>query len=148
MHINFQVVVKKERSDKKFTLNIWCMNPAVCFSSLSDQCKSIILTSSTLSPMTSFASELGADFPFQCEAPHVVSMTFSFFNNHPILIFLFYSEPEQTWVSYITRGPQNGVLSSIYTNSKTTLFQDELGRVCIFLAFFKSKHIYFRQYTS
>ena len=35
-------------------------------------CRSIILTSGTLSPMASFASELGASFPVQLEANHVI----------------------------------------------------------------------------
>ena len=35
---------------------------------------SVILTSGTLSPLDSFASELGTDFKVQLEAPHVVDM--------------------------------------------------------------------------
>ena len=34
--------------------------------------RSIVLTSGTLSPMSSFSSELGASFPIQLEANHVI----------------------------------------------------------------------------
>ncbi len=35
---------------------------------------SVILTSGTLSPMDSFATELGSDFPIRIEAPHVINV--------------------------------------------------------------------------
>ncbi|ORZ33420.1 helicase C-terminal domain-domain-containing protein [Catenaria anguillulae PL171] len=54
----------------KFAL--WCMNPAVTFRPLADSAHSIILTSGTLSPMATFASELGTEFPIRLEADHVI----------------------------------------------------------------------------
>lgn len=42
------------------------------FSQISSIAKSIILTSGTLSPMDSFASELGCEFAFKLEASHVI----------------------------------------------------------------------------
>ena len=42
------------------------------FSDIGGEVRSIILTSGTLSPMTSFASELGVNFPIQLEANHVI----------------------------------------------------------------------------
>lgn len=39
-------------------LAIWCLNPAVAFAELAAQSHSIILTSGTLSPIVSFASEV------------------------------------------------------------------------------------------
>ena len=39
------------------------------------QCaRSVVLTSGTLSPMKSFASELGVEFPIQLEANHVIPL--------------------------------------------------------------------------
>lgn len=38
-------------------LALWCLNPAVAFAALSAESHSVILTSGTLSPMASFASE-------------------------------------------------------------------------------------------
>ena len=53
------------------TLNFWCLNPGVCFDELLD-CRSIVLTSGTLSPMLTFASELEVKFPISLEANHVI----------------------------------------------------------------------------
>ena len=39
-------------------LALWCLNPAVAFAALSAESHSVILTSGTLSPMASFASEV------------------------------------------------------------------------------------------
>jgi Rad3-related DNA helicase len=39
-------------------LALWCLNPAVAFAALSAESHSVVLTSGTLSPMTSFASEV------------------------------------------------------------------------------------------
>lgn len=54
--------------------HLWCMNPAVAFGDLAHATRSIILTSGTLAPLESFASELGAAFDVRLEAPHVVDM--------------------------------------------------------------------------
>ena len=37
---------------------LWCLNPAVAFHSIAAAARSIILTSGTLSPLESFASEV------------------------------------------------------------------------------------------
>ena len=42
------------------------------FAEISDDARSVILTSGTLSPMNTFQSELGAAFPIQLEASHVI----------------------------------------------------------------------------
>ena len=54
------------------SLGFWCMNPAVTFHELQEECRSVLLASGTLSPMDTFSSELGVDFPIQVEAPHVI----------------------------------------------------------------------------
>jgi Rad3-related DNA helicase len=46
---------------------------AQAFSDMSCGVRSVILTSGTLAPMTSFQSELGVPFPVQFEANHVIS---------------------------------------------------------------------------
>src|SRR6218665_917740 len=43
------------------------------FTDMSDRVRCVILTSGTLSPMTSFQSELGIVFPIQLEANHVIA---------------------------------------------------------------------------
>ena len=52
----------------------WCLNPAVAFKELEDQAHSVILTSGTLAPLATFASELGAAFVTELQAPHVVDI--------------------------------------------------------------------------
>jgi Rad3-related DNA helicase len=53
-------------------INFWCMNPAIGFADL-EEARSVIVTSGTLSPMTSFQSELGAKFPHSLSTDHVIS---------------------------------------------------------------------------
>ncbi|XP_071093309.1 Fanconi anemia group J protein homolog [Haliotis cracherodii] len=96
------------------TLNFWCMNPAVAFSDFQN-CRSIVLSSGTLSPMSSFSSELGMTFSIQLEANHVI-------------------KDDQVWVGAIGQGPSGTSLQAVYRNIETFNFQDELGhlvlRVC------------------
>ncbi|KAL5017215.1 hypothetical protein ScPMuIL_006804 [Solemya velum] len=92
-----------------FTLNFWCMNPAVAFSDLTDT-KSIVLTSGTLSPMSTFQSELGTPFPIQLEANHII-------------------KDNQVWVGAISQGPNGGSTQAVYKTMETLTFQDELGMI-------------------
>lgn len=55
-------------------LCLWCLDPAVAFRLVSGQARSVLLTSGTLSPLDSFASELDTPFQLSLEAPHVVDM--------------------------------------------------------------------------
>lgn len=64
---------KRNRNARwRYTLNFWCLNPAVVFEDVREQARSVVLTSGTLSPMDSFQSELGATFPITLEANHVI----------------------------------------------------------------------------
>ncbi|XP_052224582.1 Fanconi anemia group J protein homolog isoform X2 [Dreissena polymorpha] len=92
------------------TLNFWCMNPAVAFSDFS-VCRNVVLSSGTLSPMSTFASELGTEFPIQLEANHII-------------------EDKQVSVNAIGVGPSGHTqLQAVYKNMETLAFQDELGRL-------------------
>ncbi|XP_046892366.1 Fanconi anemia group J protein [Hypomesus transpacificus] len=97
------------------TVSFWCLNPAVAFSDLSDCVRTIVLTSGTLSPMSSFSSELGVKFSIQLEASHVISQS-------------------QVWVGTIGSGPQGRKLCATFQHAETYAFQDEVGalllRVC------------------
>ncbi|KAK3101069.1 hypothetical protein FSP39_000727 [Pinctada imbricata] len=96
-------------------LNFWCMNPGVAFSDF-DICRCVVLTSGTLSPMSSFESELGVPFPIKLEASHVI-------------------EDKQVWVGAIGHGPNGSSLQCVYKTMETWTFQDELGalvlKVCL-----------------
>ncbi len=50
------------------------MNPGVAFRALAAGCHSVVLTSGTLSPLASYASELGTPFPVMHEGRHVVDV--------------------------------------------------------------------------
>ena len=93
------------------TLNFWCLNPGVCFDELLT-CRSIILTSGTLSPMVTFASELEVKFPVTLEANHVV-------------------ETNQVWAGALGVGPSGHSLNATYHNTNSYGFQDELGKLIL-----------------
>jgi len=93
------------------TLNFWCLNPGVCFDELLP-CRSIVLTSGTLSPMLTFASELDVKFPVTLEANHVI-------------------DRKQVWAGSIGSGPTGHSLNATYHNSNSYGFQDEVGRLIL-----------------
>ena len=78
------------------TLSFWCFSPGVAMSDLKRRgVKSVVLTSGTLSPMTSFASELGLNFKVRLENPHVI-------------------DPGQVWGGVVPVGPSGKRLNSTY----------------------------------
>ena len=55
-------------------LSYWCFNPGVSMASLADcGVRSFILTSGTLSPLDSFASEFQLSFPIRLESSHIIA---------------------------------------------------------------------------
>ncbi|XP_078681023.1 Fanconi anemia group J protein homolog [Branchiostoma floridae x Branchiostoma belcheri] len=111
---NGYVRMKKGRGmDKTFShhLHFWCLNPAVAFSELAN-CRAIVLSSGTLSPIDSFQSELGVPFPIQLEANHVVGK-------------------KQVWVGTVGAGPRGRKLMATYQHTETYEFQDELGQLVL-----------------
>ncbi|XP_025422796.1 Fanconi anemia group J protein homolog isoform X2 [Sipha flava] len=92
------------------TVNFLCLNPAAVFHELTSTARCIILTSGTLSPMNSFQSELGSQFPITLEANHVI-------------------KPDQCWVTSVNGGPNRVDLNCQYQNTGTYGFQDEMGLV-------------------
>ncbi|XP_075709107.1 Fanconi anemia group J protein [Rhinoderma darwinii] len=95
-----------------YTLNFWCLNPAVAFSELSGNARSIVLTSGTLSPMGSFSSELGVKFSIQLEANHVI-------------------QKSQVWVGTVGAGPKGRKLCATFQHTETFDFQDEIGALLL-----------------
>ena len=94
------------------TLNFWCLNPGVCFDDLKQETRAIVLTSGTLSPMATFASELDVRFPISLEAAHVI-------------------DKSQVWVGSLAAGPTGYSLNAAYKNANTFQFQDEVGRMVV-----------------
>ncbi|ODN04388.1 Fanconi anemia group J protein, partial [Orchesella cincta] len=98
------------RSVQVLSVHLWCLNPAVAFEDIQKTVHSIVLTSGTLSPMQSFESELGAEFPLKLEASHVI-------------------DKHQVWAGIIGTGPNGVSLNGSYQNTETLKYQDELGEI-------------------
>ena len=90
--------------DYVYSINFWCLNPAVIFDDLKDSVRSIVLTSGTLSPMTSFSSELCVEFPTQLEANHVI-------------------DKKQVWIGTLSHGPSGVELKATYEHTESYQFQ-------------------------
>ncbi|KAG0425268.1 hypothetical protein HPB47_027567 [Ixodes persulcatus] len=103
-------VSKATNKKPDWTLNCWCFSPSVSMTNLLKQgIRSIILTSGTLSPLGSFASELGIPFPVQLENPHVIS-------------------DKQIYVSVLSNGCDGQLLNCTYENRSNTNYLASLGR--------------------
>lgn len=93
------------------TLSYWCMSPGVVMAELKSLgVRSIVLTSGTLSPLSSYAAELRLPFPHRLENPHVI-------------------EHDQLLVSTLTRGPGDIVLNSSYANRSSPRYMSALGEL-------------------
>ncbi|XP_059096440.1 Fanconi anemia group J protein-like [Tigriopus californicus] len=95
-----------------YTVNFWCLNPAVTFEELKKTIHSVILTSGTLSPMASFSSELDVKFPLKLEANHVI-------------------DKRQVWIRTLSHGPTGHSLNATFRNADSFGFQDEMGRLTL-----------------
>ncbi|KAA0156643.1 hypothetical protein FNF29_00754 [Cafeteria roenbergensis] len=90
-------------------LSYWCFSPGVAFGELRALgVRSVVLTSGTLSPMSSYAAELQAPFPVRLENPHVV-------------------DSSQLLVGVVPRGPMRRALNSSFRNRSTDGYKQELG---------------------
>ncbi|GMF39530.1 unnamed protein product [Phytophthora fragariaefolia] len=98
---------KEEVVDTKMC--IWCLSAAVVFGEVARNAHSVILASGTLSPMDSFAGELGVDFPIRLEANHVVNMH------------------KQVFIGALMNGPGGVDLLSTYKHQQYFQYQDSMG---------------------
>lgn len=85
-------------------MKLLCMNPAVVFAPLARIVRSVIVASGTLTPITSFQSELGTKFPHVVNPDHIISK-------------------EQVYVRCIPRGPNGKILMANYENINSWNFQ-------------------------
>lgn len=106
--------IRTEKTSRRLevTLGFWCLGPDVIFKPLANRVKSIILTSGTLSPMNTFASELFTRFDEQLEALHIINK-------------------EQVWIGCLPTSPQGVSFIGNFKNMETFQFQDELGRAVL-----------------
>lgn len=118
----FRTVIQcpTSRASTGRTLSYWCFKPSLAMKTLTHlNLRCLLLTSGTLAPLDTFATELGLPFPIRLENPHVVT-------------------PAQVWAGVIRSGPEvngqkGGRLTSAYfargENSSV-----ELGRSMIRIA--------------
>ncbi|XP_066480126.1 regulator of telomere elongation helicase 1 isoform X2 [Tiliqua scincoides] len=91
-------------------LSYWCFSPGYSMHELVRQgVRTIILTSGTLSPISSFTMEMQIPFPVCLENPHVI-------------------DKHQIWVGVIPKGPDGGLLSSTYEKRFSEECLSSLGK--------------------
>uniref|UniRef100_A0A663MT05 Regulator of telomere elongation helicase 1 n=1 Tax=Athene cunicularia TaxID=194338 RepID=A0A663MT05_ATHCN len=119
IHLDNSNQKKKQRTDlwnslsaKKQgkTLSYWCFSPGHSMHELVRQgVRTIILTSGTLSPLSSFTMEMQIPFPVCLENPHVI-------------------DKHQLWVGIIPKGPDGAVLASTYERRFSEDYLSSLGK--------------------
>lgn len=99
-----------------WVLNCWCFSPGLSMANLMKQgVYSIILTSGTLSPLNSFATELAIPFPVRLENPHIIS-------------------DKQVFVSIVSKGSDGTPLNCSYENRSNEKYLHSLGQtLCNFV---------------
>lgn len=112
---DFSLVLDRRTKDFRITctLHLWCLNAAVAFREISSLARSVIVTSGTLSPLDSFAGELGTDFKVAKTMPHVIDVR------------------RQLYVGVVARGPDNTLFDGTFSGSSTFDFQDSLGEALL-----------------
>ncbi|XP_054433526.1 regulator of telomere elongation helicase 1 [Pteronotus mesoamericanus] len=97
-------------------LSYWCFSPGLCMRELLRQgVRSLILTSGTLAPVSSFALEMQIPFPVCLENPHVI-------------------DKHQIWVGVVPRGPDGAQLSSAFDKRFSDECLSSLGKTLVNLA--------------
>ncbi|KAM9296534.1 regulator of telomere elongation helicase 1 [Gastrophryne carolinensis] len=90
-------------------LSYWCFSPGYTMHDLVRQgVRSIILTSGTLCPLSSFTMEMQIPFPVSLENPHVI-------------------EKHQIWVGVVPQGPDGAKLSSAFDRRFSVDYLSSLG---------------------
>ncbi|KAM4034072.1 regulator of telomere elongation helicase 1 isoform 2-T2 [Anomaloglossus baeobatrachus] len=91
-------------------LSYWCFSPGYTMNDLVRYgVRSIILTSGTLCPLSSFTMEMQIPFPVSLENPHVI-------------------EKHQIWVGVVPRGPDRAQLSSAFDRRFSPDYLSSLGK--------------------
>uniref|UniRef100_A0A8C3QTS5 Regulator of telomere elongation helicase 1 n=1 Tax=Cyanoderma ruficeps TaxID=181631 RepID=A0A8C3QTS5_9PASS len=119
IHVDNGNQKKKQRTDlwnsssskrQGKTLSYWCFSPGYSMHELVRQgVRTIILTSGTLSPLSSFTMEMQIPFPVSLENPHVI-------------------DKHQLWVGIIPKGPDGTVLTSTFERRFSEDYLSSLGK--------------------
>ncbi|ORX56159.1 hypothetical protein DM01DRAFT_55340 [Hesseltinella vesiculosa] len=92
-----------------YKLAFWCHNPGIVFSELSSMTHSMVLTSGTLSPLDTFATELETKFDHCIETNHVI-------------------DKSQVWIKTMPIAPNGSVLKGVFATMETLQYQDGIGQ--------------------
>ncbi|PRW44978.1 Regulator of telomere elongation helicase 1 [Chlorella sorokiniana] len=115
-HTSYKVHVhlEKNKSGRQApTLSYWCFSPGLSMKQITEmRVRSILLTSGTLSPLDSFAHELGLAFPVRLENGHVIGR-------------------EQVWCGVVPAGPSGQPLNSSYQNRDNPAYRNDLGMALV-----------------
>ncbi|CAN8061699.1 unnamed protein product [Agarophyton chilense] len=108
---DFTMIVVRRTADfvTVISVSICCLNAAICFREISSRARSVIVTSGTLTPISSFAGELGTTFSISKTLPHVVNVQ------------------NQLFVGIAGEGPKKVLFDATFRGSSTFAFQDALG---------------------
>ncbi|ADM11102.1 Rad3/XPD ATP-dependent DNA-binding helicase [Encephalitozoon intestinalis ATCC 50506] len=96
----------------KFSYNFWLLDAGYTFRSFVGKVRSIVLLSGTLTPFSSFSSELGHDFTHSIVAPHLVT-------------------EKQVFASCVRKGHLLKDLTGTYGVSDTPQYLDQLSRIIV-----------------
>ncbi|XP_076361576.1 regulator of telomere elongation helicase 1 isoform X2 [Tachypleus tridentatus] len=111
--VDVWTVATKTNKKQGWILNCWCFSPGLGMQDIVDQgIHSMILTSGTLSPLNSFAAELGQPFPIQLENPHIIS-------------------DDQVYIGVVSQGPDGTPLNSSFKNRSDKKYIQSLGRTIL-----------------
>ncbi|XP_039591030.1 regulator of telomere elongation helicase 1 isoform X2 [Polypterus senegalus] len=122
IHSDTNIHKKKQRTDPWSSttstkqgkiLSYWCFSPGYTMHELVSQgVRSIILTSGTLSPLSSFTAEMQISFPVLLENPHVI-------------------DKHQIFVGIIPKGPDGVQLSSAFDKRFSPDYMASLGNTVV-----------------
>ncbi|XP_029650063.1 regulator of telomere elongation helicase 1-like isoform X1 [Octopus sinensis] len=105
--------IKSSEAPQRRELSYWCFCPGFTMKELvSHGIKCLILTSGTLSPISSFSSELKIPFPVVLQNPHII-------------------KKHQIWVGAVPRGPDNYTLNSSFETRFDLKYQASLGNAIV-----------------
>eukprot|EP01052_Picozoa_sp_SAG31_P052663 SAG31_NODE_13104_length_892_cov_1.257251_2_plen_183_part_00 len=108
------VPARTKKSSSRRIFSYWCFNPGIAMNGLRLKygIASVILTSGTLSPLQSFATELQTQFDVTLENPHVIGN-------------------DQFFAGVIKTGPANTVLNSSFKTRNELSYKSDLGNAIV-----------------
>lgn len=105
----------KYTDEMNYSYNLWLLDPSVMFLPLVSKIKSISLLSGTLTPFSSFCSELKFQFQHKVVAPHII-------------------RNEQVFVASVRKGHLKQDLCGTYNTAETAAYLDQVAKIVVDIA--------------